>query len=87
MQAPQYLSGLKHHTKKKCQAFISNKNSYYAEKWLHVIFWGDGSTQRFSCCTLYKFINSRVAIKPNPVIQLISAAAENNTILGSLESG
>lgn len=75
-QAPQYPSGLKYHTKKQCQAFISSKNSNCAEKSLHVTFWGYESTQRhFPCCTLYKFINRKVtAIKPNPVIQLINTA-------------
>ena len=34
----------------------------------------------FSCCTLYKFVSSRViAIKPNPVIQLFDAAAKTTT--------
>ena len=45
------------------------------------LFGENGSTQTlFSCCTLYKFVNSTVtAIKPNPVIQLIDAAAKTTT--------
>lgn len=38
----------------------------------------------FSFCALYK---SRVAIKPNPVIQLINAAAENHTCLDLQRAG
>lgn len=81
LQTPQYPFGFKYHTKKQYQAFISSKNSNNARKRLCFLFGESGSTQRlFSCCTLYKFVNSRVtAIKPNPVIQLFDAAAKTTT--------
>lgn len=34
------------HTKAQCHALTSSKNSNPAEKWLHVIFWGHGSSHR-----------------------------------------
>lgn len=44
-------------------------------------------TAFFSCCTMCKSVNSRgTAIKPDLMMQLINAAAENDATLASQES-